>query len=225
MLTPEIVYTAGTNGHSPNPPPANFLKSNNGGWNWSIVSDLPSWTYDILFLDSMTGFASGDHGKISKTANGGINWILSQLDNRLMLRCLFFINNYTGWVTGNIPKVGGVIFKTTDAGSHWFLVSGEILPPMDKNKIIRCYPNPFNTKTKIKFFVPIQNDVIIDIYDITGKFVLNLLNKTQCWPRYYEIEFDGTNLASGIYFCQIRGYAPYSEFLQGKDSYKIVLIK
>lgn len=68
------------------------------------------------------------------------------------------------------------------------------------------YPNPFNPTTKIKFTIPnvetpyresLQTKLIV--YDILGREIKTLINKTML-PGKYEIEFDGSELTSGIYF-------------------------
>lgn len=67
------------------------------------------------------------------------------------------------------------------------------------------YPNPFNPSTKIKFDIPENKGntmVKITVYDITGKEVANLFNG-ELRPGTHEVEFDGSSLASGTYFCKL----------------------
>ncbi len=92
----------------------------------------------------------------------------------------------------------------------------------DKFMLHQNYPNPFNPLTKIKFDLPaagIQNNglVRITVYDLAGREVAALVNQ-QLRPGSYEVEFDGSNLASGIYFYTISA----GEFIQTK---KLTLIK
>lgn len=70
--------------------------------------------------------------------------------------------------------------------------------------LIQNSPNPFNAMTKIKFGIP--NSVKIKyqltnltVFDILGREVAVLINEN-LEPGYYELLFDGRNLASGIYF-------------------------
>ena len=65
------------------------------------------------------------------------------------------------------------------------------------------YPNPFNPTTKITYAVPQQSLVSIKVYDLTGQEVANLVNETK-EAGTYEINFDATNLASGVYIYQMR---------------------
>ncbi|MCX8010186.1 MAG: T9SS type A sorting domain-containing protein, partial [Ignavibacteria bacterium] len=59
-------------------------------------------------------------------------------------------------------------------------------------------PHPFNPKTVLKFALPIKSNVKITIYNITGESITNLLDK-ELEAGYHEINFDASNLPSGIY--------------------------
>ncbi len=70
------------------------------------------------------------------------------------------------------------------------------------------YPNPFNPVTKIQFRIPSDvkgetSDVKLIIYDITGREIQTLV-KEKLNPGTYEVTFDGSNYASGVYFYQLR---------------------
>lgn len=69
-------------------------------------------------------------------------------------------------------------------------------------KLYQNYPNPFNPITKIKFEVPVSGFVSLKIYDIIGREVENLISENLHYGSY-EVTFDGTNKASGIYYCKI----------------------
>jgi hypothetical protein len=64
------------------------------------------------------------------------------------------------------------------------------------------YPNPFNPATEIEYDLPKAGRVTLNIYDITGKRVAALVDHDQA-PGRYRVRFDASNLASGIYFCQL----------------------
>ena len=50
--------------------------------------------------------------------------------------------------------------------------------------------------------MPVRGKVVITIYNQLGQVMLNLVNETKD-AGYYTAEFDGSNLASGIYFYRI----------------------
>jgi rhamnogalacturonan endolyase len=61
------------------------------------------------------------------------------------------------------------------------------------------YPNPFNPQTTISFALPEAAAVSINIYDINGRLIRKLVNENY-QAGVHNILFDGTNLASGVYF-------------------------
>ncbi len=77
------------------------------------------------------------------------------------------------------------------------------------------YPNPFNSSTIIRYFVPESARVKITILDVLGKEVGTLIDETKSQGEH-SIAFDGSNLASGIYFCQLRvdRYSAFKKMLR-----------
>jgi murein DD-endopeptidase MepM/ murein hydrolase activator NlpD len=61
------------------------------------------------------------------------------------------------------------------------------------------YPNPFNPVTNIKFSIPKTGEVILKVYDISGKEVTELINRSLN-AGTYNYDFDASHLSSGIYF-------------------------
>jgi hypothetical protein len=79
------------------------------------------------------------------------------------------------------------------------------------------YPNPFNPSTKISFSIPKVENVSLVIYDLTGREVAKLVNKT-LQAGTHVIDFNASNLASGVYIYRI-------EAGTFTDSKKMLLIK
>ncbi len=74
-------------------------------------------------------------------------------------------------------------------------------------KLGQNYPNPFNPVTKIKFEIPsIVNGelsiVNLKVFDLLGREVVTLVNE-KLSAGNFEVEFDGSNLSSGIYFYRL----------------------
>jgi len=80
------------------------------------------------------------------------------------------------------------------------------------------YPNPFNPVTKINYELPRTTKVNLVIYDILGREVIRLVNNEFKEAGRYTVEFNGRNLASGVYFYRIEA----GDFVQSK---KMVLVK
>ena len=66
-----------------------------------------------------------------------------------------------------------------------------------------AYPNPFNPETTIRFSVPEPSHVVLTVFDLLGRTIAQLADD-QFQPGLYQIKFDATGLASGIYFYQIQ---------------------
>lgn len=79
------------------------------------------------------------------------------------------------------------------------------------------YPNPFNPSTKINYDLPKDGQVSIALFDLTGRQVASLVNDFKT-AGYYTVQFNATNLSSGMYFYRISS----GNFVSTK---KMVLIK
>ncbi len=98
----------------------------------------------------------------------------------------------------------------------------------DKNlfedfELFQNYPNPFNPTTKIKFQIPLLGGdkrgglVTLKVYDILGREVATLVNEEK-QPGVYAVEFNGSELSSGIYYYQLKA----GNFIESK---KMILMK
>jgi len=151
----------------------------------------------MFFWDSNYGVMCGNSGKIARTTNGGMNWIHQQVIASEFLNTVFFINPNTGFATGQ----GGQIIKTTNGGLSFINTTANYLPTT--HQLFQNYPNPFNPKTKISFWLNKTGSVEINLYDITGRFIKELLNERR-HQGFHEIDFEAFNLSSGVYFYELK---------------------
>jgi len=68
--------------------------------------------------------------------------------------------------------------------------------------LLQNYPNPFNPATKIEFSITKKTDVQLIVYDISGAVVALLVNESLS-SGSYSVEWDASNMASGIYFYRL----------------------
>jgi hypothetical protein len=87
----------------------------------------------------------------------------------------------------------------------------------EKFTLHQNYPNPFNPMTKIKFELPKSSDIKIQIFDITGRVIDNLID-ANLGIGSYEVQWDGSKVSSGIYFYRLQS----KSFM---DTKKMILIK
>ncbi len=73
---------------------------------------------------------------------------------------------------------------------------------IQKFKLMQNYPNPFNPVTKIKFSINSSEYTKLKVYDTLGREVKTLVDRFLS-PGYYEINFNGNKLSSGVYFYKL----------------------
>ena len=86
------------------------------------------------------------------------------------------------------------------------------------------YPNPFNPNTKIKFELPKSAFAKVVVYDLLGKDIKTLVNE-QLNAGVYSVDFNGANLASGIYLYKLEVRQAGSSTVDFSETKKMVLIK
>lgn len=155
----------------------------------------------------MTGFSVGsgtskDYSTLKYNSVGNQEWVTiyngqSNYDDQASLIVLDNLGNI--YVTGSTCDFGnnpdiGTIKYTKFVG---ITPISNIIP--EKYNLFQNFPNPFNPSTKIRFDISKTSYAKLYVYNILGKLVKNLIDE-QIQPGRYELEFDGANLTSGIYF-------------------------
>jgi len=84
-------------------------------------------------------------------------------------------------------------------------------------RLLKNVPNPFDGSTVIYYSLQVPDRVILQIYDVTGRSVENLVNEDRT-PGVHQVNWDGQGRASGIYFCKLKA----GEFT---DVQKMILLR
>lgn len=87
----------------------------------------------------------------------------------------------------------------------------------NKYSLAQNYPNPFNPNTSIRFSLPRASDVLLEIYNSIGQKIKTLVQGKMA-AGWHEVNFDASQLASGIYYYRIHA----GDFIQVK---KMLLMK
>ncbi len=69
---------------------------------------------------------------------------------------------------------------------------------------IKVSPNPFHTTANISYNLDSDAPVSLTIFDATGRLVSTLVNNQTQSAGTYSHEFDGSNLAAGMYICHLQ---------------------
>lgn len=83
--------------------------------------------------------------------------------------------------------------------------------------LMQNYPNPFNPVTVINYSIPSKSNVHLAIFDQLGRELKTLVNKEQAGGNY-QVEFNASNLASGVYYYRLAA----DNFIQSK---KMIVLK
>jgi len=97
-----------------------FLKTTDGGENWSVVeTGTSSYQFSMHFTTVDTGFIAGDNGIILMTSNAGEGWTDVASPTTQALYSIDFPDSQTGFAAG----ASGTVVKTTDGGLNWQVLS------------------------------------------------------------------------------------------------------
>jgi carboxypeptidase T len=166
--------------------------SNDNGTNWSEIKsysgNMQTWAYQSFDITSYCNGSANVKVRFRLTSNGS--------------------QEYDGWYVDDIKIVG---YQSQSVGiGNW-----NVTP--NKYELEQNYPNPFNPSTQINYSIAKEGFVKISIFDVLGREVKVLVNEVKT-PGFYAVDFDGTNLSSGMYFYRMEsGY-----FV---DTKKMTLIK
>jgi len=170
-----------------------ILKTTNGGINWiQKTSGTPEDLISISIANSIC-YVALYSGYVLKSTNLGENWSSHFTQSNSALLSVFFNDANTGWICGT----GGAILKTTDGGGVFIKTISAEIPA--SYRLFQNYPNPFNPSTNIRFQTGKNGLTTLKVYDILGKEVSVLVNENLN-SGVYEVMFNGSALASGIYF-------------------------
>ncbi len=169
-------------------------------------------------------FDNGTHGAIDvkwpdviKSTNGGTGFLkYSDLDTASGYAAVFYSGNFPQSVKPGKIAVMGFPFETVypevvrDELMNKLLAFFNAPVSAEEKKseisthfsLSQNYPNPFNPSTVISWQLAVGSFVSMKVYDILGNEVATLVDEEKPAGEY-QVEFDGSKLASGVYFYRL----------------------
>ncbi len=155
--------------------------------NWSTSSELNNMSFDIEKSNGGNGTWT-----VAGTVAG------SGTTNE--------VRNYSFTDKGLASGTYEYRLKQTDYNGNfeYHYLSGEVIIGIPVEfSLSQNYPNPFNPSTKINFDIPANSLVTLKVYDVIGNEVMTLVNG-QKEAGSYTVNFNASNLSSGIYIYKIQ---------------------
>jgi hypothetical protein len=228
-----IVTNESNNSPAGTDPDIVFHRSTNGGQTWSQgirVNQDPvnngkiqyfpaicvdsTGAIDILYYDDRNTTSDSADVFMSRSTNGGNTWYDFEVSDKTFKPAAiigFKQGDFIG-LTSARNKLFPVWMANYISGRYqlWMTILDvdligiqKISTEVPKDFVLKQnYPNPFNPSTNIEFSVPKNSPVKLTIYNSEGKEVASPVNSTLA-PGTYRTSFDGTNIASGIYFYRL----------------------
>ena len=194
-----ILMYGGSNDDNCLPSGAFMQYTNDGGITWSryFIHEDYNCAIDMQFTDENNGWILANFWPktLFRTKNKGLTWEKISIPAQYRMAYKMDFNNANeGWLIG--PN-GTIIHLTIDETSD---IKENLLQHREmKYMISQNYPNPFNPSTTIEFTLPKSEFTTLKVYNILGKEVANLV-KAQLNQGNHRYQFDGSNLASGVYY-------------------------
>jgi len=154
--------------------------------NWSTSSEINNYGFDIERADENLEFAK--IGFASAKGKPGTGASYSFKDIKLN------------------PGKYYYRLKQIDLNGNYkyYNLSGAIDVTLPKSFFVyQNYPNPFNPTTKIDFDIPAESNVVLKVFDISGREIKTLLSEKKS-AGYYSVVFNAEAIASGVYFYRLQ---------------------
>ncbi len=160
----------------------------------------PLWTDAQTLIEACTGsnYRCSNSDSFSSPVTISYSGMSADIENYASSG-VFVVAHMGGGNRNRIGNSATLYFTWTEGARKSIARSSEA----DETDIsISAMPNPFNPVTTIQFSLPVSSNVSVDVYSITGQKVASLFHGNMVRGNH-SVQFNGTGLASGTYFCRI----------------------
>jgi hypothetical protein len=171
-----------------------MFRSTDNGENWmQINSGLTNTNPQAIAIDSGNQVFVGTTGGVFKSSDNGDSWVAIN-DGLAVLDVRSLAVSPGGYVLAG--TAGGGVFLLSSSTAIEENLSSDLL--LEQN-----HPNPFYNTTTIRYHVPSPSHVKIEVFDLFGRKVGELVDATES-PGTKTLSFDAANLDSGIYLYRLQ---------------------
>lgn len=207
-------------------------------WSPSICADDSGAVYVCYFDDRNVG---GNQAQVymSRSTNGGQSWTDIQISDHNFTPAPVpgLSGGYNGDRTALTYTSGKIIPLWNDISTGTYQIWSAIVTSANftgienpRHQIISSYtlyqnyPNPFNPSTEIKYSLPKKGLVKLVVFNALGQEIFTLVNENQIAGNY-SVQFNGENLASGLYFYKIVVSGAEPQPIVYSQTRKMLLVK
>ena len=190
--------------------------SNDSGYTW-VQTSLNNELVYALAVSGSNVFAGTELHGVYVSEDNGVSWTQRNegLGN-ITIHSLRIANNYlfAGATANGVYRrqIGNLVSVTQQSNET-----------AEKFSLSQNYPNRFNPVTNIKFDIPKRSNVVLRVYDVTGRMVSEIYNGLSD-PGEYTADFDAVMLSSGVYYYEITANTQNGGVIF-KDVKKMVVVK
>lgn len=187
------------------------IASNKSDFNYRFIE--VSDGYPAVFNNGPIQIALGDTLNFTiKAFNPDLSVPSLVIENMPASATLNEENNQFFWIVDDLNP-DPMIYTVTDHGLSYSttisFISGELAVQNETNQEVpdqiqlhQNYPNPFNPNTTISYELPENSEVRVQIFDMLGRQVAELVHQTLA-AGSYSVSFDAQELSSGVYFYRL----------------------
>ncbi len=177
----------------------------NDGWFFAASTDLVTWSQPVLFYSIKTfQTCEPNDDNVVFVTPGNEGQVIGKTGYALYAHTPHYGFKTCPTVQFHELWVRPFTFSTTTV---------DVQPPAAslpvEFNIEQNYPNPFNPGTTIRYGLPREAHVTLTIFNTLGQVVSELANG-DVGAGQHEIRFDGSGIASGVYFCRLEARSPHA---------------
>jgi hypothetical protein len=125
----------------------------------------------------------------------------------------FFIREYEAY---SRQELLGAIIDGDAVGAISSVEEGTEIASPAAPKLFQDYRNPFDSNTQIEYTLPFRSKVVLKVFNVLGQEVRTLVEDVR-EAGSYVVTFDGSALASGLYFYSLHATGADRQFVQTKS--------